>query len=305
MAEHRQTVTNNGWRTQINTGHEPTVGAELVHPPAATADRWRVTSPQVRTVRFAYDNDMRACWHTRLPEFACVANAVSLMMPHVEPFVVRAMREAGPHLEAPLSVEVLAYVAQESQHQREHRRFNDLVGAQWRGLGVLEAMMARTFRALWSHTGEAFHLGYAAATEAVAYGAARWVERHHAELFNGADPQVARLYLWHLAEEVEHKNVAFDAYDARCESRRTLALAMLVSLAVFAWFVIGGTAVGLYNERRLFHPVSLYRLTCWSFGFIFTELPNMLVSVLPGHRPDDFVDPTWFSLYLVGFGTTA
>ena len=31
-----------------------------------------------------------------------------------------------------------------------------------------------------------------------------------------------------------------------------------------------------------------------------SELPNMLVSVLPGHHPSDFSDPAWFDLYLVG-----
>ena len=253
-----------------------------------------------RTVSFEYPADLRAGWHSTMPELACVANAVSLMMPYLEPYVVRAVREALPHLEPELAAEARAYIAQEAQHHTQHRRFNELIAAQVRGVGAVESMLRRTFDRLWRTRSERFHLAYSAAAEAGAYGVARWVERHHAELFRDADPTVASLYLWHLAEEVEHKSVAYDVYDARYSSRRALGGAMLVSIALFVVFTFAGTAVGLAHERRLFHPGSIYRLCRWTLSFVFTELPNMLVSVLPGHHPSDFSDPAWFDLYLVG-----
>lgn len=253
-----------------------------------------------RKVHFEYPGDLRAGWHATMPELACVANSVSLMMPYLEPFVVRAVREALPHLEPDLQGEARAYIAQEAQHHAQHQRFNSLIAAQVPGVGVLESLLRRTFDRLWRTRSERFHLAYAAAAEAGAYGVARWVERHHAELFRDADPTVASLYLWHLAEEVEHKSVAYDVYDARYDSRWPLGGAMLVSIVLFVAFTFVGTAVGLVHERRLFHPASVFRLTKWTLSFVFTELPNMLASVLPGHHPSDFSDPTWFDLYLVG-----
>ena len=253
-----------------------------------------------RDVRFEYPADLRAGWHATMPEFACAANAVSLMMPYVEPYVVRAMREALPTLHGALSDDVRGYIAQEAQHHAQHRRFNDLVASQVGGVGAVESLLRRTFDWLWRTRSDRFHLAYAAASEAVAYGAARWVERHHAELFRDADPVVASLYLWHLAEEVEHKNVAYDVYDATYRSRWPLAGAMVASMTVLAMFAFVGTTVGLWHERRLFHPVAVYRLCRWSLSFILAELPNMFASVLPGHHPTDFTDPTWFELYLIG-----
>jgi predicted metal-dependent hydrolase len=235
-----------------------------------------------------------------MPEFACAANAVSLMMPYLEPFVVKAVREALPHLEPALQAEARLYISQEAQHHAQHQRFNALISGQVKGVPVVESMLRRTFDRLWRTRSERFHLAYAAAAEAGAYGVARWVERHHTELFRDADPTVASLYLWHLAEEVEHKNVAYDLYDARYRSRWPLGAAMLVSIAVFVVFAFLGTTVGLVHERRLFHPGSIFRLSRWVLQFVFSELPNMLVSVLPGHHPSDFSDPTWFDLYLVG-----
>ncbi|MFN8051177.1 MAG: metal-dependent hydrolase [Acidimicrobiales bacterium] len=257
------------------------------------------TPPRHRTVRFDYPDDLQPGWHSTLPEFACAANAVSLMMPYLEPYVVRAMREALPHLEGDLEVEARAYIAQESQHHAQHRRFNRAIERSVRGVTRLEQVLDATYRWLWRSRSERFHLAYAAAAEAGAYGAARWVERHHAELFRGADSTVASLYLWHLAEEVEHKNVAYDVYDARYGSRWPLAGAMVVSIALLMVFAVAGTTLGLVHERRLFHPVATARLLRWSLGFVFSELPNMFASVLPGHHPSDFSDPTWFGLYLL------
>src|SRR5690606_13914348 len=47
--------------------------------------------PEVRRMRFEWPADLDPDWTPRTPELACVANAVSLLMPHVEPSVVKAV----------------------------------------------------------------------------------------------------------------------------------------------------------------------------------------------------------------------
>ena len=94
--------------------------------------------------------------------------------------------------------------------------------------------------------------------------------------------------------------MAFDLYDARYRSRVPLAGAMVVSMLVLFAFACWGTTLGLWHERRLFRPVAVGRLVSWSCTFVFTELPNMVTSLAPGHRPSDFADPAWFDLYLAG-----
>lgn len=260
--------------------------------------------PAARTPNLSYPDDLSPLWHPELPEFACAANAVSLMMPHVEPYVVRAVRLALPALEGPLAGEARAYVAQEAQHHAQHRRFNDLVAARIRGVRTLDRAMAATYGWLWRRRSARFHLAHAASAEALAYALARWSDRHD-ELFRRADPTVARLYLWHLAEEVEHKNVAHDVYDARHRGRWPLAGAVVVALSLMAAFVVAGTTLGLLHARRLHRPVAWWRLTRWSLGFLFSEIPNVLISVLPGHHPSDFADPSAFAIHLAAMDAAA
>lgn len=99
----------------------------------------------------------------------------------------------------------------------------------------------------------------------MAYASARWTEKHLTELFAGADAVPSTLFLWHLAEEVEHKLVAFDVYRAVGGSRRTYALAMVVSMLLFAWFSVVGTVTMLFANRRLFSPLAHVRLVRWPF----------------------------------------
>ncbi|MEZ5322618.1 MAG: metal-dependent hydrolase [Microthrixaceae bacterium] len=254
---------------------------------------------RTRTPTLCFES-VRPDWHPRLPEFAAAANAVSLMMPYVEPFVVRAVRSELSALDGELAEQARRYAEQESRHHTQHRHFNERLSGTVRGVGVLTRAMEWTFRGLSRWGSPRFHMAYSTASEALAYGLARWVERHHHELFDGADPDAARLYLWHLAEEVEHKQVAVDVYDERYGSRAALMCALAFTTVLLALFATAGTVVGLVHLGRRVRPSMLWNLCRWGTGFVFTELPNMFVALLPGHRPADFVDPTWYAVFLAG-----
>ena len=255
----------------------------------------------LRRVRFEYPPDLDPMWNRRLPELACAANALSLLMPHVEPYVVRSARAALPQLTGDLRDQTEASCRQEASHHAQHRRFNALIAARYPGVGHLDRAMSRVYAWLERRGGFRFDVAYAAGAETVAFASARWIDRHYTELFADADPTVSRLFLWHLAEEVEHKSVAFDVHQALQPSRRVLALAMLTALVLMAVFTLAGTIVLLAGERRLLHPVAWFRLTRWSIGYAFEVLPMMAVSLLRGHHPTDFVDPSWFGLWIMEF----
>jgi predicted metal-dependent hydrolase len=226
-----------------------------------------------------------------MPEVACAATAVSLLMPHVEPYVVRSVRSALSDLEDPrLQERTRAYLRQEGAHHAQHRRFNDAVCSRSGALGALDAWMARTYRYL-DRRGPAFGLAYAAGFESVAFTAARWADRHHDELFAGAEPAAVDLFLWHLAEEVEHKDVAHEVFLASGGSRPRYLVGALVSLVLLGWFTLLGTLLLLASERRLWSPVAWFRLTRWSVGFAFEALPALVVTASPGHHPDQLADP--------------
>ena len=259
---------------------------------------------KARRVRFQWPADQRPVWTPARPEMAIAANAVSLMMPHVEPYIVATVREAmraGPVAEALAADDELAaatrgYVHQEAQHHAQHRRFNDRIVTHYPRLHKVERLMA-WFYARLRRRSTRFGLAYASGAETIAFVAARWVDRR-LSLLRGADATPATLFLWHLAEEVEHKDVAFDLYQASGGGRLMHAWGTIVAaLAMFAGVVLG-TLPMLWAERRMFSPRAHARLFTWSLSFVFVALPVMVVAVLPGHHPRDLVDPAGLDHWL-------
>ncbi len=251
----------------------------------------------VRRMRFAWPDDFDPRWTPARPELACVANAVSLLMPHVEPYVVRAVRTALPDLEDPLRREAEAWIGQETAHQGAHARFNRLLIARRPGLARVDRWTARLFRWL-DRRSERFGLAYAAGVETIAFLVARWVDRRASELFRGAEPVPTTLFLWHLAEEVEHKNVAFDVHRATGGGRLGYGVGVVAALAVMAWVTLTGTVVGLAADRRLHRPSAHWQMLVWTLSFTFDLLPALAASLLRGHHPADLADPLWLPTWL-------
>ncbi len=250
---------------------------------------------------------MDPVWTRSEPDLAICANAVSLLMPHLEPYVVASIRSQLPRLNSedpPLAARAGAYATQEAQHHGQHRRYNDLLTAHYRGLSRLDRAMATVF-GLLRRRSDRFGLAFAAGFEAIAFTAARWVDAR-LRLLRGGHPAATTFFLWHLAEEVEHKSVAWDVYRQSLGSNGrgghlSYAWATWVAGVVLAVFSLLGTWVMLFHENRWWRPNVHLRLAVWSVSFIFVALPAMVVSSLPGHHPDKLADPAGLAHWLDNF----
>ena len=225
---------------------------EAVMPGVALA-RSHAPIPR-RPVRFDHPDDLPLVWTPMWPELSCAANAISLLMPFVEPYLVRAVRAVRDDIDEPeVRRDLDAYVAQELAHHAQHRRFNQLIVAQCPSLARVERWVARVIGWLEGRSTR-FSLAFAAGGETVAYCAARWVEPRMGTLFIGAMPEPTSLFLWHLAEEVEHKRVAYDIFDAVDGSRARLARGMVAAFVFLATFTIISTFAMLARTRRIWNP---------------------------------------------------
>jgi predicted metal-dependent hydrolase len=242
-------------------------------------------------VRLTHDEGLDPAWNPRYPELAFAVDGVSLLMPYAEPYFVRTIRAALPDLDADLRATAAAFCAQESRHQGEHRRFNDRLADGRPGIARLERWIDRTYGWLERHRSHRFSLAFAAASETIAFSIARWADRHHHELFDDVDEATATLFQWHLAEEVEHKSVAFDVYAAVDGSRHRHVAAAATTFTILAWFTVLTLFTLLFGSGRWRSPGCWIRLPRWAFGIAFVTLPDLVSSLMPGHHPSHLVDP--------------
>ena len=146
-------------------------------------------------------------------------NALSMSFPFGEQFFIDAVRDALAALPLDLQdrhrEEVRGFIGQEATHRRIHSLFNGHLQDQ----GLVDRWSERASRrlALMEGADPRHALAVTAATEHFTAMFAEWLLAHP-EVLDGAEPRLRTMWLWHSAEELEHKTVAFDIYRAAAGS---------------------------------------------------------------------------------------
>ena len=142
-------------------------------------------------------------------------NALSMSFPVGEQFFIDSVRKGFQALPAEqqqqLQAEVQRFIGQEATHRRLHSLYN----AHLDQLGLRNDWEPRARARLKQMEGlDVRHwLGITAANEHFTAIFADFM-LHNADLLGDQDPRLATLWLWHSAEESEHKSTAFDLYQA-------------------------------------------------------------------------------------------
>ncbi len=160
-----------------------------------------------RSVRLPFGEDIPRHWaHSAFDTH--FFNGLNLVFPDGERFFIRAVRDHLPQLDDPaLREQARGFFAQEGRHAAEHERYFETLERQ----GYRIRPFLRRFRRFvaWSQRWPA-PLRLAVTAGAEHYTAAFGREALRQAAIDDIHPVMRSLILWHAAEEVEHKAVAFD-----------------------------------------------------------------------------------------------
>jgi len=146
------------------------------------------------------------------PDRSYLTVALSLLLPYLEPYLIRTMKEAKKRIDDPdLRADLEKFSAQEGAHYRQHIHFNDAVkrfGVQ--GLEPFEAELDADYRRFSRERPLEWNLAYAEGFEALTTAVAHFSFEQGPD--PGQDTASRDLFMWHMIEELEHRTVAFDVY---------------------------------------------------------------------------------------------
>ena len=195
------------------------------------------------------------------PLFSHLLAALSAVFPNGEDFFVDSVRHYRGRIEGDddLKVRVKGFIGQESMHGREHRVLN----ARLAELGYPTVMLDRdllTAARLLQRLPDNLQLAVTVVSEHFTTVLAHAIlsdEQTRATLF--ADPATQVLITWHALEELEHKDVAFDLFEA-VDGRYAVRLAGLaLAAAAFGTVVVRGYVHGVVADRRHVTPRAVLR----------------------------------------------
>src|SRR5439155_25660385 len=172
-------------------------------------------------------------WYEGKPWTTRLLNAYTLLIPNGERFIIRSCRHYLNWIAPDLKEELEDLFFQEGSHSREHARVLEAMNAEGLGLnafrGVIEWLSHRVLEPL---TSPELHLATAAA-----------IEHHNAviatffleqELLRGVrNGELRRLFLWHFAEEIEHKETVFKLLQSVSGTWLLRALGLFFSFSTF------------------------------------------------------------------------
>jgi predicted metal-dependent hydrolase len=152
---------------------------------------------------------------TESREFSHLFNAFSVVIMELEPFMNRVMRRARDELaeDDPLREEISVFVRQEANHTLLHRAYNQaLYDAGYSELKTFERQMAADYAHFLEDMPLLDLVAYCEGFECLGPILAELFFETLDDVLAGGDPKVVDLWKWHLAEEYEHRKVAYDVY---------------------------------------------------------------------------------------------
>ena len=184
-------------------------------------------------------------------------NALSMSFPVGEQFFIDSLRAGVAALpearREAMARELHGFVGQEATHRHLHALYNAQLAEQ----GFHNTSEARSIRRLKRLEGMRLdprhHVAITAATEHFTAIFAEWMLSHPGAL-EGADPRMKSLWLWHSAEESEHRSTAFDVYRALDGNEKWRLFWFRQVTVQFSLDVMRQTVRNLWDDGALFSP---------------------------------------------------
>ena len=216
----------------------------------------------VRKLLIELNTPFEARWNGGDAFRSAFFNALSMSFPVGEQYFMDSVRSGLKTLpeseREKFAKEVQGFVGQEATHRRIHALFNGHLEQ----LGFKNNIERRALKRLKAnaHRDVRIHVAATAATEHFTAIFADWM-LHHPEALAGAEPRLKTMWLWHSAEESEHRNTAFDIYQAISGNHVWRLRIFRYITVVFLTDVISQTV------QNLWHDGSLFKWSTWQSGF--------------------------------------
>lgn len=161
---------------------------------------------RARTFRKSFD-DVPRDWFAGNTVATQLVNAINLLFPEGERFFVRSVRRYENEIDDPrLRAEMRGFYAQEGQHANAHERYFAAMRAQGFDIDDMVKLAERLLRPRFLSKEVCLSI-----TVALEHYTAIMAELMYTDpFFAEIEEPMRSLLLWHAAEEIEHKAVAFD-----------------------------------------------------------------------------------------------
>ena len=217
---------------------------------------------------------IRRHYFANSPVMSHLLTALSSTFPIGEQFFVHSVRNVRDKVkDENLQAQIVAFIGQEAMHSKAHAEFNTAWRSEDYNLDRFQAWLARKDGYV-KNLHPKIQLAITCAFEHFTALLGGYILRHP-EVLATLDEDAAKLWVWHAIEEIEHRAVAFDVYQAVYGDDKIRRMIMRSVTTGFA-------SLTLYSATRLFlqdKKKSLPKVGGNIFGFYL--LGKMFLQLAP------------------------
>ena len=217
---------------------------------------------------------IRRHYFANSPVMSHMLTALSSTFPIGEQFFVHSIRNVRDKVkDEKLQAQITAFIGQEAMHSKAHAEFNDAWRSDDYHLDRFQAWLARKNEYV-KNLHPKIQLAITCAFEHFTALLGGYILRHP-EVLATLDEDAAKLWVWHAIEEIEHRAVAFDVYQAVYGDDKIRRMIMRSVTTGFA-------SLTFYSATRLFlqdKAKSLPKVGGNFFGLYL--LGKMFIQLLP------------------------
>lgn len=234
---------------------------------------------KVRRMDFEFSDSTPTFWFDDNPLLTATLSALAVSFPPGERYFIASVRHFLDRVDDPeLLRQVKAFVGQEANHTKEHIAFNEFLDSRGFPASAMEKWVSDRVAELQKRSSPEANLARTAALEHfTAILAAVLLE--HPEVAERMSPEVARLWMWHAIEEVEHRSVAFDVYKTAVDDEELRIKVMLMTTVIFLLVNAVRTVLLLRasGRQREVWPILKALNVMWGSPGLFRKvIPNYL-----------------------------
>ena len=217
---------------------------------------------------------IRRHYFANSPVMSHMLTALSSTFPIGEQFFVHSVRNVRDKVkDEKLQAQIAAFIGQEAMHSKAHAEFNDAWRSDDYHLDRFQAWLARKNEYV-KNLHPKIQLAITCAFEHFTALLGGYILRHP-EVLATLDDDAVKLWVWHAIEEIEHRAVAFDVYQAVYGDDKIRRMIMRSVTTGFA-------SLTFYSATRLFlqdKAKSLPKVGGNIFGLYL--LGKMFIQLLP------------------------
>lgn len=203
-------------------------------------------------LRLTWTKDLPQHWNDSSPFKTHFLNALSINFPEGERFFIDAIKPFRDSITDPQQLaEIDEFIKQENWHRYLHIQYNDWLETLGLPAKSIESNMNDFWRSMTARLSPYARLAATVAIEHITATNAELFLKYRTNL-KRMDPHFEQVWRWHGIEEIEHKSVAMNVWNAFGGKTRHRRLAMLLVLVYYSYYMTKNTCRLLQAEGNLF-----------------------------------------------------